>query len=323
MKQRKVFFPILIIGLLLFTLMACDTGTSTDTSTSTAKTYSVTYDGNGKTSGTVPTDSTNYASGDTITLKTNSGSLAKTGYTFSGWNTDSSGSGTHYDVSATVTMASANLTFYAEWTEAITVPAAPTGLTATVKSANAITVSWNEVSGATSYNLYKFSGTATSAGYVKQGSYTTTQNTFSGLTASTVYGFRVTAVNSAGEGEASSNVTATTSTVVVQTGAIIFWFNSSYDGDTLRSINFYSSGNSSTADYCYTPTSGAYWSIGDYISCTDIPIGKYEIEIVVRNGRTNYYYYTSGSSSSMTWSVPITAGCSLKYKYVKTKVMPY
>lgn len=44
----------------------------------------------------------------------NTNSLAKTGYTFIGWNTKSDGSGTHYDKGDTFTI-SDNVKLYAEW----------------------------------------------------------------------------------------------------------------------------------------------------------------------------------------------------------------
>ncbi|MBQ6983515.1 MAG: InlB B-repeat-containing protein [Paludibacteraceae bacterium] len=50
-----------------------------------AEVYHVTYDGNSPTSGSAPTDVTNYSSGDEVTVLGNTGSLAKTGYTFRGW----------------------------------------------------------------------------------------------------------------------------------------------------------------------------------------------------------------------------------------------
>ena len=79
-------------------------------------TYTVTYNGNGNTSGTVPTDPGAYVTGATVTTKTNSGTLAKTGSTFAGWNTAADGTGTAYAASATFTMGSANVTLYATWT---------------------------------------------------------------------------------------------------------------------------------------------------------------------------------------------------------------
>ncbi|MEW5816362.1 MAG: InlB B-repeat-containing protein, partial [Spirochaetota bacterium] len=79
-------------------------------------TYTVTYNGNGHTSGTVPTDSTNYEQGQTVTVLGNPGNLVKTGYTFAGWNTAADGSGTTYTQGATFTMGTASVTLYAKWT---------------------------------------------------------------------------------------------------------------------------------------------------------------------------------------------------------------
>ena len=62
--------------------------------TSAGTTYTVTYNGNGNTGGSVPTDGSNpYSAGANVTVLGNTGSLVKTGYTFSGWNTAANGSG--------------------------------------------------------------------------------------------------------------------------------------------------------------------------------------------------------------------------------------
>ena len=62
-------------------------------------TYTVSYDGNTNTGGLAPTDgSSPYISGSTVTVLGNTGTLVKAGYTFAGWNTDASGTGTPYDV---------------------------------------------------------------------------------------------------------------------------------------------------------------------------------------------------------------------------------
>ena len=82
--------------------------------TSVVVTYSVTYDGNGNTSGNVPTDNTAYTSGQSVTVAGNNGSLAKTGYAFGGWNTQADGQGTNYAADATFSI-TANTTLYAKW----------------------------------------------------------------------------------------------------------------------------------------------------------------------------------------------------------------
>ncbi len=76
---------------------------------------SVTYDGNGNTSGTVPTDSNEYFEDDTVTVLGNTGSLAKTDHVFTGWNTAADGTGTSYDADDTFSMGAENVTLYAVW----------------------------------------------------------------------------------------------------------------------------------------------------------------------------------------------------------------
>ena len=77
-------------------------------------TYSLTYNGNSNTSGAVPTDSNAYSPGSNASVANNTGGLARTGYVFNGWNTLANGAGTHYAVSANITMNS-DTTLYAEW----------------------------------------------------------------------------------------------------------------------------------------------------------------------------------------------------------------
>jgi uncharacterized repeat protein (TIGR02543 family) len=76
-------------------------------------TYTVTYNGNGHTSGIVPADQVK-VKGTALTLATNSGNLAKPGFFFAGWNTSADGTGTAYTVGATYTL-NAPLTLFAHW----------------------------------------------------------------------------------------------------------------------------------------------------------------------------------------------------------------
>jgi uncharacterized repeat protein (TIGR02543 family) len=79
-------------------------------------TYIVTYNANGATGGSVPTDSNNYFQGNTVTVLGNTGALLRTNYTFIGWNTAANGSGTTYTQSQTFSMGNSNVTLYAVWT---------------------------------------------------------------------------------------------------------------------------------------------------------------------------------------------------------------
>lgn len=78
--------------------------------------YTVTYNGNGNTGGSVPFDSTNYLDGQSFTVMGNTGGLEKTGSHFTGWNTASNGSGTSFTQRQSGDIAAANVVLYAQWT---------------------------------------------------------------------------------------------------------------------------------------------------------------------------------------------------------------
>lgn len=85
-------------------------------STTSNPVYTITYNGNGSTGGTVPTDAATYQQGFATTVANNTGGLVKAGNTFLGWNTMANGSGTDYLIGATLTFPAANVTLYAKWT---------------------------------------------------------------------------------------------------------------------------------------------------------------------------------------------------------------
>jgi uncharacterized repeat protein (TIGR02543 family) len=74
--------------------------------------YTITYNINNGT-GTTPTAQTANAE-TSVTLKDGTG-FSRTGYTFGGWNTDTSGTGTNYSAGASFTP-TASITLYAKWT---------------------------------------------------------------------------------------------------------------------------------------------------------------------------------------------------------------
>jgi uncharacterized repeat protein (TIGR02543 family)/LPXTG-motif cell wall-anchored protein len=78
--------------------------------------YTIDYDANSG-SGTVPSSVTRVG-GASVTID-NGGSLSRTGYQFSGWNTAADGSGTAYAAGASTTM-TADITLFAQWDQAFT-----------------------------------------------------------------------------------------------------------------------------------------------------------------------------------------------------------
>ncbi|WP_137993639.1 chitinase [Streptomyces vilmorinianum] len=85
------------------------------------------------------------------------------------------------------------------------VPATPAGLAAGTVTSSSVALSWNAVSGATGYKVYRNGTLAQSV--------SGTSATVTGLAAGTTYQFQVSATNTAGESAKSATVSATTSEV--------------------------------------------------------------------------------------------------------------
>jgi uncharacterized repeat protein (TIGR02543 family) len=131
---------------------------------SPAQTYTVSYNANGAT-GTAPGSQTK-TNNVTLTLAGNSGSLAKTGYTFSGWNTAANGSGTNYAAGGNYT-ANAAVTLYAKWTLiTYTVAYNGNGSTGGSTASSSHTYDVSKVLTANGFTRtgYTFAGWATTAG---------------------------------------------------------------------------------------------------------------------------------------------------------------
>jgi len=189
-KQTIVCGFFAVIFTLVFTVCDSDNGT---------KTYTVTFSINGG-SGTAPAAQT-ASLGSSITLPSGSG-LSKSGYTFSGWNNNSSGTGTNYDAFSSYTV-TGDVTLYARWKFN-----APTGVNATAESSSSITVSWTAISNASGYYVYRSSSAADT--YTKVGTTSDTSYMDTGLSVGTTYYYKVSAYNSDGESPQSLAASATT-----------------------------------------------------------------------------------------------------------------
>jgi uncharacterized repeat protein (TIGR02543 family) len=97
--------------------------------------YTITFNINGGT-GTTPATQT-ITVGASLTLPAGNG-FSRSGYTFGGWNTDASGTGTNYSAGASYTPAG-NITLYAKWTAVYTITFNINGGTGTTPAAQTIT----------------------------------------------------------------------------------------------------------------------------------------------------------------------------------------
>ena len=157
-------------------------------------------------------EATTVATGVTGTTYTNTGLTNGTMYYYRITATNSSGtSGYSNEASATPTAG-------------VTIPAAPTGLSASPGNAQ-VSLSFTGSSGATSYNVYRgtTSGGETS---IKTG-LTTTSYTDTGLTNGTLYYYKVAAVNSAGTSGYSNEASATPTSGVSQIVGLQYQTNGS------------------------------------------------------------------------------------------------
>ncbi|MFF4748796.1 chitinase [Streptomyces sp. NPDC002514] len=116
-----------------------------------------------------------------------------------------------------------------------TVPGTPGGLAVSGTTSSSVSLSWNTVSGATGYNVYR-DGTKVTA-------VTGTSATVSGLAAASSYSFQVTATNAAGESGKSAAVTATTGTTggggggTVPKHAVTGYWQNFNNGATVQKIS--------------------------------------------------------------------------------------
>lgn len=172
--------------------------------------YTVTYDANQATSGTPPPPGSGPING-TFTVAANSGSLARSGYSFAGWNTNDQGTGTTYAAGTGTFTLTGDTTLYATW-QALPPPPPPPSppgppyLLTAEPGSRQVTLTWappdwEGTSPVTAYRVYAAPG-----GLVCTVSVTTC--TVEGLTNGQPYEFWVTAVNSVGESSPSRRLTA-------------------------------------------------------------------------------------------------------------------
>ena len=113
MKTIKISISLLFIS--LFASLGCG-GDVFETLLQDHSQMTVSYNGNGATSGNVPSEPVIYKTGDTVTVLGNTGTLERTGHTFNNWNADQNGGGTAYAENDVFQMPENSITLYAQWT---------------------------------------------------------------------------------------------------------------------------------------------------------------------------------------------------------------
>lgn len=213
----------------------------------TTPTYTVAYNGNTNTSGDAPT-SAPYTSGSTITILGSSG-LAKTGFTFAGWNTAANGSGISYSQGNTFII-NADTTLYAQWTAVASI-LPPTALSG-IGGDQAAYILFTQSGTVTNYE-YSTDDGATFLPFNPAQIYSPVEITTlssdgtTQLTNGTLYNIKLKAVNSDGSSSESLMVSVTpTTNSLLSTNRIIYLDannSSSYSGSGSAWTNLESGGS--------------------------------------------------------------------------------
>ena len=189
----------------------------------TAINYTFTYNANSAGGGSVPTE-TSKTINQTATIKANTGSLERIGYTFGGWNTQNDGNGTNYLSGSIFTVGSSNVTLYAKW------------------SANTYTVTYNANGG--TGNAQRSSANVLSDSYTTGGSTVALPGVGTLERAGYTFGGWNTSAAGTGTNRLATDIYTTVSNVTLYAKWNPVTYSISYDGNS--------------SDGGTTPTSGGY-----------------------------------------------------------------
>lgn len=253
------------------------------------------YDANTGTNAPSQTSGTDSGSGWSTTV---SGTVpTKSGSTFAGWNTNSSGTGTNYASNAAITLTS-DVTLYAKWTSNSVIPTITMSANSGVSSSGG-TINWTSTNQASYSSNGTFSGTGTTGTSISK----------TGLTASTTYTGTVTVTSSTGDtaqanyslrtSDAATPATFTIGTVSASrtaTRQITGTWTSTRSGGSFQWWNtrVRNTSNQATAKhtlYSETPKSDAFTSL----SGTSYRFG---VQGVSYDSNYSVYRYTVGTSDT-------------------------
>ncbi|MGE7110896.1 S-layer homology domain-containing protein [Lysinibacillus sp. NPDC047702] len=280
--------------------------------------YTMTYNSNGGTGGSVPLDSNSYMSGDAVTVKGNTGGLAKTGYTFSGWNTASDGNGMNYLENYTFAIGSADVMLYAKWVELTNAKTPSIDIQPTDKTVNmgdSTTLSVAASGGASlSYQWYSNTTNSTSGGTLINGA-TSPMYAVSTNTAGTTYYYSI-VTNTDNNATGSKTATTTSSVAKVQVNALTHAATPTIDTQPIdktvnvgesATLSVAASGGASLSYQWYQNTTNST-SGGTLITGATSPTYAVPTNIV---GTTYYYSIVTNTDNSATGSKTATTTSSV------------
>ena len=187
-----------------------------------------------------------------------------------------------------------------------TIPAAPTGVTAT-GGTKQTTISWPAVSGATSYNLYwsTTSGVTTANG--TKVSAVTSPAVQTGLSDSTTYYYVVTALNSAGESPASVQVAASTLAANAPPPAVPSAPTgvSAAGGDSQVTVSWPAVTGATSYNIYWSAASGVTTATGTRIAGVSSPFVHTGL-----NASSTYYYIVTAVNSAGESSASVQASAT-------------
>ena len=251
--------------------------------------FTVAYNNNGG-AGSQTDASSPYAVGSTVTVL-GTGTITRTGFAFSGWNTAANGSGTSYATNNTFTI-NASTTLFAQWTRVVVTTSTTVSSSANPSTYNqsitfTASVQTNGVTAgnATSNYVFKVDGVAVATNAVSSGSATYTVSTL-------VSGVRSITAEYAGD----ANYTASTNSGLTQT------VNKATTTVTLSvgnsPVTYSGAGQSATVSITASNTPGSVQSILTGGAATQTASGTYAVTASYVPTDTNYTTLTSVSAGN-------------------------
>ena len=170
-------------------------------------------------------------------------------------------------------------------------PGSPTGVVLTSTAADAVTVTWNVVSGAASYNVYYSQSTPLTIGAGTNGTKvpsTTSPLSLTGLTSGATYYFLVTAVNAAGESGAQTNPKSITLSAAPQPPASPTGV-SAVAGDSQVTVSWTASTGATSYNIYYATAAGVTKISGTKFTNAASP----QVIATLANGTPYYFVVTA------------------------------